>query len=349
VPVARQGEKLNPSYIDTYRQHRVLFMVPLLIGMIVAIWINLGAPSLYRSSTSLWSDTAGGSANDLSGAPPPAAQEQSMLNELLRTQYFVKSVAKGGPLNDYLEQHPSQGWGPGALVKKLRGAPTLDERITTALSPKRVTSLVLGPHVLKVSYDGPTPQVSYETLRVLIKRFETQRNALRADALNSYSAAVAAASRALNSARTNVSTYLREHPGATQTDPQLQSLTHAARNALDQLSGATQGLNQAATAGLGSSGTTLRVVDQPEVPLAAYGQHKRLAFGVFAGLFVGALVSFLAIFAMTKSGRTAVADVEVVRRGDVTAERQSARAEEPPVAASASVPQAHLRRRKRTG
>jgi uncharacterized protein involved in exopolysaccharide biosynthesis len=50
---------MNQRYVDTYRQHRRLFLLPLLIGMLFALWINLGAPSLYRSSTSLWSDTAG--------------------------------------------------------------------------------------------------------------------------------------------------------------------------------------------------------------------------------------------------------------------------------------------------
>jgi uncharacterized protein involved in exopolysaccharide biosynthesis len=337
---------MNQRYVDTYRQHRRLFLLPLLIGMLFALWINLGAPSLYRSSTSLWSDTAGGSANDLSGAPPPAANEQTMLNELLRTQAFQRSVAEAGPLADYLRAHPSEGWGPGALVKKLRGAPTLDERIATALSPKRVTSLVLGPHVLKVSFDGPTPQVSYQTLRALMKEYEKQRDALRQDALSSYSSTVAAASKALTDARTKLTNYSREHPGVSASDPQMAALLHAERNAVDQLSGATQGLTDAANTSLDST-STLRIVDPPEVPTAAFGQHKKLLFGLIAGLFVGALVSGIAIYAMTKRSGAPVAEVEVVRRAEPT-ETQVPRREEPPVAAT-RVREAPLRRRKRTG
>jgi uncharacterized protein involved in exopolysaccharide biosynthesis len=339
---------MNQRYMNTYREHRALFLVPLLVGMLFALWVTLGSPAVYRSSTSMWSDTAGGSANDLSGAPPPAAQEQTMLNELLRTQSFQNSVAEAGPLADYLRAHPSQGWGPGALMKKLRGAPTLDERIATALSPKLVTSLVLGPHVLRVNYDGPTPEVSYGTLRALISQYEKQRDELRADALDSYRASVAAASTALTSARTKIQAYMREHPGASASDPQVVAMQHAERNALDQVAAATQGLTDAANTSLDSTGTTLRVVDKPEIPTAAYSRHKKLLFGLFAGLFVGALVSLLAIYALTKRSGAMIADVEVVRRGDQASEPQVPRREEPPVAAT-RVRQANLRRSKRTG
>jgi uncharacterized protein involved in exopolysaccharide biosynthesis len=342
---------MNQRYLDTYRQHRLLFLLPLLIGVVLAVWFNLGSPKLYRSSTSLWSDTAGGSANDLTGAPPPAAQEQTMLNELLRTQYFTKAVARKSPLEDYLKTHPSQGWGPTALMAKLRGTPTIEARIASALSIKRVTSLVLGPHVLQINYDGPTPMVSYQTLKAMVKEFEQQRNALRTDAITAYQTAVSSASKALQDARTSIGAYIREHPSVPSSDPQMQALIHSERTAVDQLSGATQALNQAANSTLSDSQTTLRVVDPPEVPTAAYSRHKKFAFAIIAGLFVGALVSFLAIFAMTKSGRGSVADVEVVRRDAATAARAEPqpRREEPQAVAQASgaarpVP---ARRRKR--
>jgi uncharacterized protein involved in exopolysaccharide biosynthesis len=346
---------MNQRYLDTYRQHRLLFLLPLVIGVVLAAWFNLGSPDLYRSSTSLWSDTAGGSANDLSGAPPPAAQEQTMLNELLRTQYFTKAVARKSPLKAYLEQHPSEGWGPGALVSKLRGAPTIEERIGTALGIKRVTSLVLGPHVLKISYDGPTPEISYQTLRTLIAEFERQRSALRADALTSYRNSLNGARKALTDARSDISTFMREHPGASTSDPQLRALVHAEQNALERLGGTTEGLTEAANAALGSAPATLRVVDPPEVPLAAYSGHKQFLLAIFAGLFVGALISFIGIFALTKTGRTApayAADVEVVRRTEVAATpRDDAPAQQqgPSAVANAAARRVQPRRRRRSG
>jgi len=354
---------MNPRYIDTYRRHRVLFLLPLAIGMLLALWTQVGKPSLYRSSTSLWSDTAGGSANDLTGAPPPAAQEQTTLNELLRTMYFPDAVARKGPLAAYLKTHTSEGWGPGALLGKLRGSSSLDDRIAAALSPKRVTSLVLGPHVLKISYDGPTPEVAYGTVKTIVKEYESQRNALRTDALNAYRDAVSSASKALRDARTEISAYTREHPGASSTDPQMQSLVHAERNALDQLSGATQALGQAANSAVGSDTATLRIVDPPEIPIAAYSTHKKLLFSVIAGLFVGALVSILGIVFLTRTGRggaaaPAYADVEVVRRPEVEpreepaaahAHAQAAASDAPRVVADAAAGRrVQARRRKRT-
>jgi hypothetical protein len=346
---------MNPRYIDTYRQHRLLFLLPVLIGMLFALWANLGKPTLYRADTSLWSDTAGGSANDLSGAPPPAAQEQTTLNELLRTQYFPRNVAQHGPLEAYLKTHTSEGWGPGAMLSKLKGPSSLETRIASALSTKRVTSLVLGPHVLKISYDGPTAEVSYGTLKALIKEFEGQRNALRTDAINSYRNAVAAASKALSDARTEINAYIREHPGVSSSDPQMRALQHAERNALDQLSGASAGLSQAANSSLGSSETTLRIVDPPEVPTAPYSTHKKFAFSIIAGLFVGALVSILGIVGLTKTGRggAAYADVEVVRRGDVsgTVEKRPQQQEERQATVSDALAagRIHAKRRKRSG
>jgi hypothetical protein len=349
--------EMNPRYIDTYRQHRLVFLLPVLLGMVIALWANLGKPTLYRASTSLWSDTAGGSANDLSGAPPPAAQEQTTLNELLRTQYFPTAVAKHGPLEAYLKTHTSEGWGPGAVVAKLKGPATLDDRIASSLSPKRVTSLVLGPHILKISYDGPTAEIAYGTLRTLVKEYEGQRNALRTDAINSYRDAVTSASKALRDARTEIATYIREHPGVPASDAQMQALVHAERNALDQLSGATQGLNQAATSALGTSQATLRIVDPPEVPTAPYSTHKKFLFSIFAGLFVGALVSILGIVALTKTGRgggAPYADVEVVRRGEVSGtveKRAPVQREEPEatVTDALAAGRVHARRRKRSG
>ena len=340
---------MNPRYMETYRQQRLLFLVPILIAMTVALWSNAGRPTFYRSATSLWSDTAGGSANDLSGAPPPAAQEQTTLNELLRTQYFRTRVARRGPLEAYLKKHSLEGWGPGALISKLRGPTTLDDRIATALSVKRVTSEVLGPHVLKISYDGPTAEISYATLKVLIKEFEGQRSTLRADALTSYRDAISSASKTLAETRTQIQTYVREHPGISASDLQMRALQHEERNALDQVSGATAGLTQAANDALGSSQATLRIVDPPEIPLAPYSTRRKSVFGLIAGLFVGALVSILGIFALTKTGRTAPSvDVEVVRpgprsgKGEPWPQREGS---ETPVADARAAGRVHAQRR----
>ena len=101
---------MNPRYLETFRRHRILFLLTIVVAVVLATWASLGEPALYRSSTSLWSDTPTGAATAF-GTPPPAAQEQTMLNELLTTQYFRTQVARGGPLAEYLEGAPPRAGG----------------------------------------------------------------------------------------------------------------------------------------------------------------------------------------------------------------------------------------------
>jgi uncharacterized protein involved in exopolysaccharide biosynthesis len=295
---------MNPLYLETYRRHRRLFLLPLVLGAAVAVWINLAAPKLYGSSASLWSETAGG-ASTASGAPPPAAQDQSMLNELLTTRYFRNTLARKSPLASYLEQHPAEGWGPSALMAKLKAAPTEDARIEAALSVKRVTSVVEGPHVLRINFEATSPTVAVATLRELVAEFGKQRNLLRRDALTTANDAVASASKTLSDVRTNLSAYRQDHPVSTSTDPQLKALGLAERNAVTQLGNATEVLNQATTAVLNGASvqTTLRVIDAPKLPTGPSTGKKRLLLAMMAGLFGGGLISILGILALAKAGR----------------------------------------------
>jgi len=298
---------MNPAYLETFRRHRRVFLLPLVLGAALALWANLAAPKLYRSSTALWSESSGGSASETLGAPPPAAQDQSMLNELLTTRYFRNNLAERSPLAKYLGEHRSDGWGPTALLAKLKPPKTEDDRIALALNSKRVTSSVDGPHVLRINFDAESPTLSVATLRVLVQEFRKQRSALRRDALAVSQTQVAAAAKTLLTVRTDLGNYRREHPSTnTSSDPQLRALAAAERNAVEQLSGVTDALNQATTAVLNGAavGTTLRVVDAPKLPTGPSTGKKRLAKALLAGLFAGALMSILGIVGLTKAGRS---------------------------------------------
>jgi len=298
---------VNPVYRETFDRHRRLFLLPVVLAFVIVTWATLGAPSAYQSSTSVWSDAPGGSA-DVYGAPPPATQEQSMLNELLTTERFRKSVAENGGLALYLVTNPSPGWGPTAFLSKLRSAPTLDNRIAAALGPKRVKAAVEGPHVLKIDLIAPTPALATSTLRALVDTYISQRDALQADALTAYRNQVRDASAALGNARAGVSRYVREHPDrATRSDPRLAALVDSARRALKQLTSATQTVDRESTTLLSSSSgaMTLHVLDPPGAAEAQSGGLKSLLKMVFAGLFAGALVSILGIVAVAKIGRPA--------------------------------------------
>ncbi len=294
---------MNPGYRETFRRHRILVLLPLALTTLLVIWSTVAAPPTYQSATSIWSSSADGTAQAY-GAPPPAAQEQSILTELLTTDRFRDAVAQQSGLTEYVAQNPSEGWGPMALVGKLRGARSLESRIAIALGPKSVLATPEGPHVLKISFDGPTPRLAAATLRALVRQYIKQRNELRSDALTAYRDRVESTSAALAKARQQISTYLLQHPerANARSNGQLAMLLHSEQAALQQLGTATQTLNQESATVLDSSsvGTTLRVVDPPEVPTTTISSPKKLVKGLAGGLFAGALISVLGLVALTK-------------------------------------------------
>jgi hypothetical protein len=296
---------MNPAYIETFRRHRVLFLVPVALAGMIALWAAFGAQKQYRSTTGLWVDTAGGASYQVVGAPSPAADAQTMLNELLRTEYFDRAVAKQSPLEAYLDSNPSAGWGPAAVIAKLRRTPALTDRIAAALGPSHVTSTVQGPHVLEITFDAASPELALATLRVLVRQFQEQRATFDRDALTAARLQVTAATNALDQAHANVQEYLGLHPTSTSLDRELGALTLAERQAAVALSGATRALRDASTALFqgGTFATTLRVLDEPRLPLGPTQGKRRLALSFIAGLFGGAIFSVIGVVVLTTARR----------------------------------------------
>jgi uncharacterized protein involved in exopolysaccharide biosynthesis len=291
---------MNPKYRETFRRHRTIFLVPVVLAFLFAAWSTVTAPKAYRASATLWSDSAGTPAF---GAPPPAQQEQTMLNELLTTQRFLTSVAQRSPLADYLQSHSSSGSGPGALMAKLSGPKPLNDQIVMALGPKKLMTIAKGPHVLEVDFDAPTPVLASKTLNVVLDQFLEERKALRNDALTGYKTQVEGASAALVKAQETLSNYAREHPGVTNKDPQLRELVHSEQAALTQLHSASEVFNEQSDALLsaGSGQPTVVVLDKPKPPTAPTAGKKHIVMGLFAGLFAGILISALGVVLVTKA------------------------------------------------
>jgi uncharacterized protein involved in exopolysaccharide biosynthesis len=298
---------MNPRYRETFRRHRLLFLLPVVLGAVVGLTFSLGSPKLYQSYTTLWSDSASAASNEAFGALPPAGQEQGMLSELLTTKSFVNNIATNSPLEGYLETHTSTGWTPTALLKRFfKGTPSLDSRITSALGPKRVTSAVRGQHILEISLDAPEPKLAQETLRALVKEYLRQRRVLAQSVLRSARVQVNAASQALTKARIDLQDYTRTHPALSSADPERQALTQAQRAALIQLNNTTSTMNQALGAVASGQGlqSTIRTVDKPQLPIEPKTGKKRVVETAFAGAFVGGLLSFLLIMFLSRPGRS---------------------------------------------
>jgi hypothetical protein len=197
------------------------------------------------------------------------------------------------------------GSGPITLLKRvLKGQPTYDERVTTALGPKRMTSLPAGSDLLGVSFEAPTPALAQSTLSVLIQQFLHERNRLQGNALTAGIAQFTKARTQLATARDELNSYARLHPAsATNGDPELRALVNAQLQATRQLRATASVVNAAFAAVNGGTGlpTTAGVFDKPNLPVAATTGKKRIGELTLVGAFVGAVISFGLIALMSRN------------------------------------------------
>ena len=295
---------MNPRYRETFDRNRLLFVLPLALGAVIGLTFGLGSPKLYRSDASLGIRSLDTASSQF--GTPPAAQNQSMLNELLATRSFADTVAARSPLQTYLKTHAETGWSPTSLLKRaLKGAPSLDNRIASALSPKRVKSTLPGPDVLAISFEAPDPALARATLKVLISQFFIWRTQLQGNALTAATHQFDLASKKLVQARNDLNAYNNQHPSSTTSaDPVLRALVNSQIQAVHGLQAATNVMNTAAAAASGGTGlpAIVHVIAKPTYPVGPTTGKKRVVELGFVGAFVGALISFLAIMYLSREG-----------------------------------------------
>jgi uncharacterized protein involved in exopolysaccharide biosynthesis len=281
----------STSYRETYRRHRKLFFIPVILGALAAGFMAFTSGGSFQSTASLWIDTAPPLASSVGASlsppltEPPAAAEQGILNELLTTQAFATSVAKSS-----------------LLGKALGSEASIQSNAPAYVENKQVGSLVTGAQVLKITYKGSSPAMTQSVLGGIVQQLRYYNDGLSArhdEASVSYDREqVNAAETALRTARSNVNAYMAQHPNAGQSDPNLQSFTTAETNASTQLGQANTALAQA-TSPASSVPWTIQVVDQPGPAISAALGKKKLLELILAGAFAGLLVSILAVVALT--------------------------------------------------
>lgn len=299
--------KKSASYRETFRQHRKLLSVPIVLAVVIAAWSAFGAEKSYMSTLTLWVDNAapaGSSLGNLNPAvTPPSQQEQQVVTELLAAPSFALSVGHHSLLASYLAAHPSGGMTPTALLNQ--GSASLNDRIISALGPTTVLTTAPGPQVLQISFTGPTPAVAQSTLTALVTELRSASNTYseqhNQSALVYYRAQVQAAQQSLKAARNQANQYLKQNPRAPTSDPNLSALTTAEGAASTQLTQANASLSGAASALKGSaSGNDVQVITPASEPSGPVSGKKKQIMVVFAGLFAGLLIAFLGTIALTR-------------------------------------------------
>jgi uncharacterized protein involved in exopolysaccharide biosynthesis len=303
---------VNPLYVQTFRRRRRLFLGIVIVSVAVSTWMTAGAPKMYRSAATIYADARPAQQNGGS----TAANEQTTLNELLTTRFFRDKVAQRASLRAYFKSHTAEGWGPGAIVSSLRGGGgSVDARIAGAFT-KRVTSAVLGPHVLLIAYDAPSPALARKTLQALVAEYRVERVALPDESLSLYRQQLQKASAAASAAHEKVRRYLRLHPGSDNSR-EVRKLEAAERAAMDRRADASAALQLASSVSPGSDpAPTVRVMDGATLPGAPTAGRKKLVKAILAGLFAGLLVSGLGVVALTKApqlvrGESDAADLDL--------------------------------------
>jgi uncharacterized protein involved in exopolysaccharide biosynthesis len=304
---------MTSEYRNTARQHRWLLLVPILLAPVIALWVVLGTPNEYRSSASLWFDTAPPADSSVThpdaSLTPPAAQAQILLNELLQTKQFRARVGTRAGLTTYLETNSAAGWDPLALLRSLKGAGATDAQLKSALGPAHVSSSTDGPQILSLSVQQPAPAIAKGTLQALIEQFRQEESDLEVAragaAVAYYRDQVAAAKLADDAVRKQITDYLHAHPGSTLVDPSLAILTQAEQTASAKLLDATNSLNVASIGQTGPSSDagSMRVIDPPADPLGPVRGLRALVLAVFAGLFGGLVVAIAGLVGLVSLSR----------------------------------------------
>src|SRR3954453_20459203 len=151
-----KSKPLSTSYRETFRCHRKLLCLPIVLGALAAgVFLFVGGKT-YKSTASLWVDTAAtapSSVGDGGSSPlaqPPAAAEQAVLGELLTTRAFTAAVAQRS-----------------LLGKSLGSAAAVRAGAAEQLGNGQVMTAVPGGQVLQISYSGSSRAIAASVLRAV--------------------------------------------------------------------------------------------------------------------------------------------------------------------------------------
>jgi uncharacterized protein involved in exopolysaccharide biosynthesis len=279
---------LSASYRDTFRRHRKLFCMPVILGAVVAGIFQFALGQSYKSTASLWIDTTPPAQSSLASnsgpmTEPPASAEQGILSELLATDSFASAVVQNSLLGKSL-----------GSANSIKDAPAL-------LGTGQIVPTVTGNQVLQISYSASSPAMAKSVLAAVVAQLRDYTHRLTIqhnEAAVAYdSQQVKAAETAVATARNNVNAYTAGHPGVSQGDPEYGALVAAANNAAARLAQANTALAQ--VAGTGNAGWSVQVLDPPTTAGSAALSKKKIVEVLLGGAFGGLLVSFLAVVALT--------------------------------------------------
>ncbi len=279
------------SYRETFRRHRLRYLLPALLAAVAVAGATYKAPS-YVSTASLWVDNQVSGPSSLSVGPgnvqsqTPSSAELSVLAELLTTKEFDAAVVSGAGLGHVTADSTSP------LLSLVSGG---------------ITATTPGPQVLTVTADASSPTVAHSLVKSVITQLQDfsskWAHQFASSAVAYYQAQVASANQDAAKAATDGS----------------RSSQNTASSAL---STATAGLSQSQAELNGqNSFTTVSVLDQPTFDTAATSGLSGPIEKGLGGAIAALVASFLVIVMRTPGGRDKwddeISDPSLARPGGI--------------------------------
>ena len=244
------------------------------------------AAAPFETQGTLWADAPVPNDSTLFSMSQPsesaAAQDSSVLQELLDTNEFLNKIGQQSPWASYLRQHPSA---LGRLIEPVR---------------KEAFVSVIGPQVISVGLTAHNSSTATVLDNAVIKAFLGEMATLRQTRDQQQIAydqqSLQTATSGLNAAEQQMNAYLADHPQdvvGTTNDPTATQLSGNLATAEQLYDSAFSDYNSSE---LGLShlldSSQLHVIDSPNSP-AAQGRKKKIAEGGVGGLLAGAAISML--------------------------------------------------------
>jgi capsular polysaccharide biosynthesis protein len=313
-------------FLETIFRHRLIAIVPVLVGLLVAAGYEMAQPRAFTSTADVWVDasTPGQSNSSAVQYTDPSTQQQLVLQELLKSRAFDIAVGGTGGLAAYLGAHPAAETsglaaipGLGSLISSSQGS--VDGQLATLL-PNDVTILPTGPQILAITDLGPTGAIAAGTVTAVIQQYgdEVAQAQTASDQL-----AVAYYDQQVSQALSNLKTtdqalqiYLAAHPKVPADGTGDATATELLQTAADAGTAYQSSLQQDNNAKLTledvANNIGFRVLDQPQAGTSVSITKKVLGGGL-AGLVVGIIISLLIMSALTAADRTARRTADVKR------------------------------------
>ena len=282
---------MGRSYIETFFRHRVLLMLPLVLGFLVGTVFAFIQPREFKAVSSVWIDTPvpAGSSVESGGNTPPSTGQSVLLTQYLATRAFLTAVAENSPVSEKFKQAgPDEA---DAILAKLA---------------KRVSLSTPGPQLMTVSVTTKSASEATGTAEALLAQFERfqitdmhRQTQSQADydksQMDSAAAALKEAEHQLDQVRGS---------SGRANDPAAAAAVAAVELAQKAYADAAMAYGKSSRALAASESTGLRVLDKPDRAWPQARKKTLLIMGAVGGMMAGATLSLLALLVLMARDKT---------------------------------------------